>query len=174
LTIIIGQVPKLLGVEKTEGDFFRQLWGVLGKLGDTSGLTLLVGTASLVLVLELKRFAPVVPGSLAAVLLGIAAVHVFKLDDHGVSIVGPIPTERPSFGFPDIPTHRSGVSCRLERRYVMDVIVERCAGLDVHRDSVVATVRVPGKGKSRSSLDPTCAFRAAGRHSRRCFARCVW
>jgi len=31
----------------------------------------------------------------------------------------------------------------------MDVIVERCAGLDVHRDSVVATVRVPGKGKSR-------------------------
>ncbi len=31
----------------------------------------------------------------------------------------------------------------------MDVIVERCAGLDVHRDSVVATLRVPGKGKSR-------------------------
>ena len=31
----------------------------------------------------------------------------------------------------------------------MDVIIERCAGLDVHRDSVVATVRVPGKGKSR-------------------------
>lgn len=25
----------------------------------------------------------------------------------------------------------------------MDVLVERCAGLDVHRDSVVATVRVP-------------------------------
>jgi transposase len=31
----------------------------------------------------------------------------------------------------------------------MDVIVERCAGLDVHRDTVVATVRVPGDGKSR-------------------------
>src|SRR5262245_64595796 len=31
----------------------------------------------------------------------------------------------------------------------MDVVVERCAGLDVHRDSVVATVRVPGSGKSR-------------------------
>jgi transposase len=30
----------------------------------------------------------------------------------------------------------------------MDVLVERCAGLDVHSDSVVATVRVPGKGKS--------------------------
>ena len=27
----------------------------------------------------------------------------------------------------------------------MDVLVERCAGLDVHRDSVMATVRVPAK-----------------------------
>src|SRR6266540_1070772 len=44
---------------------------------------------------------------------------------------------------------RSGPSCRLERRHVMDVVVERCAGLDVHRDSVVATVRLPGNGKSR-------------------------
>ena len=106
LTIIIGQVPKLLGVEKTEGDFFRQLWGVLGKLGDTSGITLLVGAASLVLVLALKAYAPVVPGSLAAVLLGIAAVHLFNLDDHGVSIVGQIESGLPSFGLPDIPTHR--------------------------------------------------------------------
>jgi transposase len=31
----------------------------------------------------------------------------------------------------------------------MDIVVGRCAGLDVHRDSVVATVRVPGSGKSR-------------------------
>jgi transposase len=31
----------------------------------------------------------------------------------------------------------------------MDVIVERCAGLDVHRDSVVATVRVPGQGRRK-------------------------
>lgn len=31
----------------------------------------------------------------------------------------------------------------------MDVIVERCAGLDVHRDDVVATVRVPGTGRRR-------------------------
>src|SRR3954463_10009163 len=35
------------------------------------------------------------------------------------------------------------------RRHVMDVVVERCAGLDVHRDSVVATVRLPGRGRSR-------------------------
>jgi len=31
----------------------------------------------------------------------------------------------------------------------MDVLVERCAGLDVHRDDVVATVRIPGTGRRR-------------------------
>ena len=31
----------------------------------------------------------------------------------------------------------------------MDVLVRRCAGLDVHRDTVVATVRVPGSGRRR-------------------------
>ncbi|WP_338702526.1 hypothetical protein V2W30_34520 [Streptomyces sp. Q6] len=31
---------------------------------------------------------------------------------------------------------------------VMDVVVDRCAGLDVHRDTVVATVRWPGKRKN--------------------------
>ena len=31
----------------------------------------------------------------------------------------------------------------------MDVMVERCAGLDVHRDNVVATVRVPGSARRR-------------------------
>jgi transposase len=33
----------------------------------------------------------------------------------------------------------------------MDVVVERCAGLDVHRDNVVATVRVPSDDRRRSA-----------------------
>jgi MFS superfamily sulfate permease-like transporter len=102
LTIIVGQVPKLLGVEKEDGDFFEQLWHVLGELGSTSGLTLLVGAASLVLVVGLKEVAPVVPGSLVAVLLGIVAVRIFGLDEHGVAIVGDIESGLPSLGLPDV------------------------------------------------------------------------
>jgi transposase len=41
----------------------------------------------------------------------------------------------------------------------MDVVVERCAGLDVHRDDVVATVRVPGAGRRRCDQQ-TRTFRA--------------
>jgi transposase len=41
----------------------------------------------------------------------------------------------------------------------MDVLVERCAGLDVHRDDVVATVRIPGAGRRRWDQQ-TRTFRA--------------
>ena len=41
----------------------------------------------------------------------------------------------------------------------MDVVVERCAGLDVHRDNVVATVRVPSEDRRRWALS-TRTFRA--------------
>jgi transposase len=37
----------------------------------------------------------------------------------------------------------------------MDVLIERCAGLDVHRDTVVATVRRPGPGGARRSRTRT-------------------
>ena len=78
LTIIIGQVPKLLGIEKEEGDFFEQLWGVITHLGDTHGLTLLVGALSLGVVLGLPSFAPAVPGSLVAVFFGVVLRQAFR------------------------------------------------------------------------------------------------
>ncbi|MBF6324261.1 SulP family inorganic anion transporter [Nocardia cyriacigeorgica] len=101
LTIIIGQVPKLFGIEKEPGNFFEQAWGVIRHLGDTHWRTLLIGLLSLAVVLGLKRWLPLVPGSLLAVLLGIAAVTVFDLDDHGVAIVGHIDAGLPSVGMPD-------------------------------------------------------------------------
>nr|WP_206038338.1 SulP family inorganic anion transporter [Rhodococcus sp. HNM0569] len=101
LTIIIGQVPKLFGVEKHDGEFFEQAWGVVTKLGDTQGWTLGVGVISLVVVLGLRRWLPLVPGSLVAVLLGIGAVALFGLDDKGVDIVGTIDSGLPPLGLPD-------------------------------------------------------------------------
>lgn len=100
LTIIVGQVPALFGVEREEGNFFEQAWGVLTHLGDTHWVTLVVGGLSLVVVLGFTRWLPLVPGSLLAVLLGIAAVSLFGLDDRGVGIVGHIDPGLPSLGLP--------------------------------------------------------------------------
>jgi sulfate permease, SulP family len=103
LTIVVGQLPDLFGVDKGGGDFFEKLWDLLGRLGQTSWTTLAVGLASLALVLGLRRIAPAVPGSLVAVLLGIAAAGVLDLDSHGVEIVGQIDSGLPALGAPEVP-----------------------------------------------------------------------
>jgi sulfate permease, SulP family len=105
LTIIVGQLPKLFGVEKGSGDFFQKLWDLITKLGDTQILTLVVGLASIALLLLLRRLVPAVPGSLVVVLLSILAVAIFHLDRHGVEIVGHIESGLPSLGVPDVSFH---------------------------------------------------------------------
>ncbi len=62
--------------------------------------TLVVGLVSLAIVLGLRRWLPVVPGSLVAVLVGIAAVPLFDLVAKGVAIVGPIEAGLPTVGLP--------------------------------------------------------------------------
>ncbi|MEV6217420.1 SulP family inorganic anion transporter [Nocardia sp. NPDC051833] len=100
LTIIIGQVPKLLGVSKHDGNFFEQAWGVLSGLGDLQLRTVVMGALSLAIVLGIKRWAPMVPGSLVAVLFGICAVWLLSLDEKGVKIVGHIDSGLPHLDVP--------------------------------------------------------------------------
>jgi sulfate permease, SulP family len=102
LTILVGQLPKLFGIEKGEGNFFSQLWHLITHLGDTSVTTLVVGVASLLVLLVLKRWMPLVPGSLVVVALGVLAVDLLGLDQHGVAIVGHIDSGLPAIGIPDI------------------------------------------------------------------------
>jgi sulfate permease, SulP family len=103
LTIIVGQLPKIFGTEGANGNFFEKLWGFAIGLGGTNGWTLLVGLSSLAIVVVLKRVAPVVPGSLVAVVFGILVVLLFGMDKKGVEIVGTIEGGLPSFGFPGTP-----------------------------------------------------------------------
>ncbi|HEY6891731.1 MAG TPA: SulP family inorganic anion transporter, partial [Solirubrobacter sp.] len=99
LTIIIGQLPKLFGIPPEHGNFFEQAWRLVMHLGDTQGVTLLVGAFSLALILGLRRLAPRVPGSLVAVAAGIAAVKAFDLD---VPTVGTVRSGLPALGLPDM------------------------------------------------------------------------
>jgi SulP family sulfate permease len=102
LTILVGQLPKLFGVERGEGAFFEKAWDLLAHLGGTSLTTFGVGLASLAVVLGLKRFLPAVPGSLVAVALALVAVKLFELDQHGVGIIGSIESGLPAAGLPEV------------------------------------------------------------------------
>ncbi|WGL50384.1 SulP family inorganic anion transporter [Nocardioides sp. BP30] len=102
LTIMVGQVPALLGVGKGSGDFFEKAWDVLRHLGDADGLTVLVGLASLTALLVLRRWLPLLPGSLVVALACIGLTAGLDLDQHGLDIVGHIGAGLPRLGFPDV------------------------------------------------------------------------
>ncbi len=100
LTIIAGQLPKLFGVPKEAGNFFEQIRGLIEHLPETNSATLVVGVVSLAIVLGCRRWLPLLPGSLLAVLLGIAATTMFDLEAKGVEVVGPITAGLPQVGLP--------------------------------------------------------------------------
>jgi sulfate permease, SulP family len=100
LTIIAGQLPKLFGVESVSGNFFEKVAGLIVRVGSTNGATLCVGLASLAVVLGLRRWLPLVPGSLVAVAVSVLAVVLLDLGEHGVDVVGAITPGLPDLGFP--------------------------------------------------------------------------
>src|SRR5260370_9224141 len=56
LVIAIGQLPKLFGLPRVEGDFFQKAWQIIIHLGSTNGWTLLVSFFPLALLFVLAHF----------------------------------------------------------------------------------------------------------------------
>jgi SulP family sulfate permease len=102
ITIIIGQLPKLLGVPAGSGSTIGQLQALIDNLPDTNPWTLAVGGGALALILVLRAISRKIPGPLVALVLGILAVVAFDLTVHGVSVVGEIETGIPLPGIPPI------------------------------------------------------------------------
>ncbi|MGY1665842.1 SulP family inorganic anion transporter [Geodermatophilus sp. SYSU D00696] len=100
LTIIVGQVPALVGIEAPSGEFVAKLAGVVTGLGDVHLPTLLVGAGSLAAVLALRHWLPRVPASLVVVLAGVLLMTVTDLPDRGVEVVGAITPGLPQLGLP--------------------------------------------------------------------------
>jgi sulfate permease, SulP family len=105
MTIAVGQLPKLFGVEGGSGNFFPKLWDLLGQLDETSATTLAVGIGSLAALVVLRRRAPALPASLIVLVAAIAVSAAAGLGDHGVVVVGHIPAAFPSLEIPDVSGH---------------------------------------------------------------------
>jgi sulfate permease, SulP family len=103
LTIILTQLPALLGIPAVKGGFFEKLWEIVGELGEISWRTAAIGIASLVLVLVLQGLVPGAPGALVAVVFGVLVSRALDLPDKGVAVVGPLPKALPTLGLPDVP-----------------------------------------------------------------------
>ena len=100
LTIMIKQAPKLLGIEKGHGDTLDQAWQAIISLPRSNPWTVAVGACALTVIFLLGALAPRIPSALVVFMLGILGVQYFGLHEHGVEIVGRVPTGLPHVGLP--------------------------------------------------------------------------
>lgn len=102
LVIVLDQIPKLFGMHIEKEGFFRDIASLLQHLPDTSLLTLLMGIATMLILVGLERFFKHSPAPLIAIAVCICASWLFSLQDHGVSTVGMIPRGLPAIILPDL------------------------------------------------------------------------
>ncbi len=99
VTIILHQLPELLGLEAGGSNLVSFLASIFTALPRSDGLTLSIGCSALAALLILKRF-PHVPGPLLILAAGAGLGALVPLEAHGVAVVGPIHL---SIGMPDLP-----------------------------------------------------------------------
>jgi sulfate permease, SulP family len=102
VVILVGQVPKLLGVHIDKGRFFHTVLSTFEHVPDTNAMTLIVSAMTLAVLLALQRFRPQAPAALVAVVLGIAAAGFLGLKGAGVALTGPIRAGFPALVMPDL------------------------------------------------------------------------
>jgi sulfate permease, SulP family len=99
---IIGQVPHLLGIDGTSGNFFTKLWFVLRHLPDVTLAPVLSGALSLIAMLLLRRLAPRVPAALIVAVVATILVGLLGGEAAGVSVVGDLPSGLPHLALPKL------------------------------------------------------------------------
>lgn len=104
LIIGLSQLKHLLGLDLARSNYIHEiLYQAAVNVADVHVPTLLIGGGGIAILLGLKRLPKLkkyLPGPLAVVLFGIAAVTLFQLDEGGVAIVGTVPEGLPSFYVP--------------------------------------------------------------------------
>lgn len=108
LIISMKQIPKILGLDVSEPDFFVGLWRTLTGLGDTSLVTLAVGAGCILAMVLLERWVPKLPAALVVLVGSIVVSELADLPAHGVAVVGELPSglappQLPDVGWSTVP-----------------------------------------------------------------------
>jgi high affinity sulfate transporter 1 len=102
LTVLLSQLPKLLGFKVDAQGPLRQAWAIVEQIaaGQTNLVALALGGGALALILVLKR-SPRVPGILIAVVVATVIVAALDLGARaGVSVLGTLPQGLPKLSIP--------------------------------------------------------------------------
>jgi high affinity sulfate transporter 1 len=101
--VAVGQLNKLFGVEKGEGNVFQKFFAVIQQLPEANWVTFAVGISALALLFLLPRWNKKIPAGLVVLFGSIAISTAFNLNaNYGVDVAGKLPQGLPSVSLPKV------------------------------------------------------------------------
>lgn len=100
--IAVEQLGKLFGVTVEGSNSFEKLGNLLAQAGGWSWATMAVSAACLLALFLIHRYLRRVPAALTVMVASIIVSYAAGLGEHGVKLVGSIPSGPPSLGLPDV------------------------------------------------------------------------
>jgi high affinity sulfate transporter 1 len=101
--VTVGQLNKLFGVEKPDGNTVEKLIGIVRELPQASAATFAVGALAIAALVLLPRLSRKVPAGLVVLFGAIGLSTALDLAGQGVDVVGTLPQGLPSPALPVVP-----------------------------------------------------------------------
>ena len=101
--VAVGQLNKLFGVAKPEGNTVEKLIGIIRELPQADPTTFVVGAAALAALFLLPRLSRRIPSGLVVLFGAIALSSALDLGGKGVAVVGALPQGLPTPALPVVP-----------------------------------------------------------------------
>ena len=102
ITIIVGQLPKLFGFSTDADGFIDETKAFVSGLDQTNTTALVIGVATLAVLMILPRITTRVPAVLVAVVGATVATALLDLGEKGVKTVGALPQGLPTPSIPHV------------------------------------------------------------------------
>lgn len=100
ITIVMGQLGKLLGIELTSSGLFPLLMEIIARFNEVHLPTALLTAGAFVVLFTSKGLIPSLPSAVSAMVLTAGAVALFSLDESGVRVLGTVPAGLPALSVP--------------------------------------------------------------------------
>ncbi|HUO22575.1 MAG TPA: SulP family inorganic anion transporter [Caulobacteraceae bacterium] len=106
LHIVLSQAPAVLGLPEAGGDVYHRLAALAAALGGVKPAALAIGLGVFAMIFGLEKLSPRLPGALVALALAAGLTTVFRLDQHGLAVLGTLAGGAPTLGLPAAPLNR--------------------------------------------------------------------
>ena len=100
VTIILMQIPKILGSGSGSGELPELLKHILEACGAINGLSVLLGVISLAVILTARKFIPKFPMAIVIMAAGVILTCVFHVDKYGVRLLAEVRPGLPELVLP--------------------------------------------------------------------------